>query len=164
MSSAIEVYDDVFELEPKDEAVAEFVGDLGRALQALFIESRKMDKTTQQALATKLGISRSRMNRCLSGYANLTASSIAELGWAMGYRPTIVFHPINALVEHGAVRITALVTSADNPHLEATKVLQLGAKGGSDNVFVVTQLTENRPLINATTAQGWKRVNEWQIA
>jgi plasmid maintenance system antidote protein VapI len=72
-----------FTLDPKEEATADFVAKVGGELQRTFEKRKKQDKLTQQQLATMLDVDRSRIHRCLSGYNNLTLSTVAELAWAM---------------------------------------------------------------------------------
>lgn len=68
-----------FELDPKDEAVADLVAAVGKSLQRA-ISARG---ATQAEIANKLEVDRSRVNKCLSGFNNLTLKSIAELVWAI---------------------------------------------------------------------------------
>ncbi len=82
----------LFELDhPKDEAAAAFVSEVGRLLQSALVERKGLDKITQQEIASRLGIDRSRVNKCFSGYANLSLESLAELCWAMDVEPRIIF-------------------------------------------------------------------------
>lgn len=69
----------LFELDPKDEAAADLVTSVGKQLQRAVI-ARGL---TQNEIAQKLGVDRSRVNKCLSGFNNLTLKSLAELSWAM---------------------------------------------------------------------------------
>ena len=79
--------DDVFLLPENEAAAAEFIGEVGRAFQDAFARRKKEYKLTQQQLADRLGVDRSRIHRCLSGSTNLTAESMAELAWALGAKP-----------------------------------------------------------------------------
>nr|WP_246700220.1 helix-turn-helix transcriptional regulator [Rhodopseudomonas sp. WA056] len=47
------------------------------------LSEKKRDGLTQQALAKRLGVNRSVINRQLSGESNLTLRSLADLAWAM---------------------------------------------------------------------------------
>ncbi|WP_426239926.1 helix-turn-helix domain-containing protein [Pararhizobium sp. DWP1-1-3] len=69
----------LFELDPKDEAVADLVAEAGKKLQRA-INIRGL---TQNEIAQKLGVDRSRVNKCLSGFSNLTLKSLAEISWAL---------------------------------------------------------------------------------
>lgn len=74
-------------LDPKSRKAARFISQLQKKLQKAFISSGK----TQQEVATALGIDRSVINRRLSGSANLTARSIAELAHAINKEVQIEF-------------------------------------------------------------------------
>lgn len=71
------------ELEPKDEAAADLISHVGWQLQALLSARQEREKLTQQEIATRLGVDRARVNKCLSGFNNLTLKTLAELVWAM---------------------------------------------------------------------------------
>ena len=47
------------------------------------LSEKKRDGLTQQALAKRLGVNRSVINRQLSGESNLTLRSLADLAWAL---------------------------------------------------------------------------------
>jgi len=81
---------DYFSLDPKDEAGADFVALLGEQLQQAFLKRKKEAKLTYQQIAEKMLVDRSRVHRCFSGSANLTAETIGELGWALGGRAEVV--------------------------------------------------------------------------
>lgn len=84
-----------FDLDhPKDEAAAAFVAEVGLRLQQALLERKSIEGITQQEIARRLGVGRSRVNRCFSGYANLSLESLAELCWAMDIQPAIDFHQI----------------------------------------------------------------------
>lgn len=83
-----------FELDPKEEAAATFVSETGRDLQQALIDRKQIRKLTQQEMAGTLGVGRSRVNRCFSGFANLSLASLAELCWAMDVKPHIVFEQL----------------------------------------------------------------------
>lgn len=72
-----------FDLEPKEEAAAELIAAVGQRLQEVLVEHKAIDGLTQQELATRLGVNRAQVNRCFSGYHNLTLRSLAELVWAL---------------------------------------------------------------------------------
>lgn len=73
----------LFELDPKQEVAADLISDIGRQLQSLHAERQALGKLTQQDIATRLGLDRARVNKCLSGSNNLTLRTLAELVWAM---------------------------------------------------------------------------------
>lgn len=71
------------ELDPKEQAAADLITDVGFKLQNTLSEAKTGRKITQRELADILGIDRSRVNKCFSGYSNLTLKSLAELAWAL---------------------------------------------------------------------------------
>jgi ribosome-binding protein aMBF1 (putative translation factor) len=60
-----------------------FIGRVRSELLSALSEERDQSRFTQQALATKLGVNRSVINRQLSGEGNLTLRSVADLAWAL---------------------------------------------------------------------------------
>lgn len=75
-----------FNLHPSKEAAADFVARVGRVLQKALLTRKNETGMTQQELATRLGLDRSRINRCFSGYNNITVGTFAELVWALDGR------------------------------------------------------------------------------
>lgn len=73
----------LFELDPKQEVAVDLIADVGRQLQTLHEERQQRGKFTQQDVARRLGVDRARVNKCFSGYNNLTLRTLAELVWAM---------------------------------------------------------------------------------
>lgn len=86
----------VFEIDAKEAAAASFVGLVGELLQHSLMQRKELGKLTQQEIADRLGIDRSRVNRCFSGYANLSLEKLAELCWAMDIEPEINFRQLLA--------------------------------------------------------------------
>lgn len=82
----------LFELpHPKEHASADLVSEVGMKLQEALTKRKSIEPLTQQHIAERLGIDRSRVNRCFSGYSNMTLGSLAELCWAMDVEPDIIF-------------------------------------------------------------------------
>jgi predicted XRE-type DNA-binding protein len=71
------------ELSPKEEAASDFVALVGEKLQLALLHRKSTHRLTQQRLAEKLDVGRSRVNRCFSGANNLTIATLAELAWAL---------------------------------------------------------------------------------
>ncbi len=65
-------------LDPKSRKAARLISQLQKKIQKAFVSTGK----TQQEIATILGVDRSVINRRLTGSANLTVRSIAELAYA----------------------------------------------------------------------------------
>ena len=76
------------DIHPEKMASAEFISEVGMELREALLHQKSENQLTQQELAARLGVNKSRINRCFSGFANLTIGTIAELAWALGYTPT----------------------------------------------------------------------------
>lgn len=125
-----------FELDdPKEEAAARFVADVGRSLQEALVERKLISKLTQQEIARRLGVDRSAVNKQFSGYRNLTLESLAELCWAMDVEPTLKL-------------VGMLDKSANDTSLMATN----GRVQSTNHIFVA----DGRPEF-ATTAPSTNR-------
>ena len=72
-----------FEIDDSDRARAELIGTVGYDIQALFALRKHRDGLTQQQVADALNVDKSRINRCLSGHANLTLGTVADLSRAI---------------------------------------------------------------------------------
>jgi ribosome-binding protein aMBF1 (putative translation factor) len=72
-----------FEIGDRARKTGRFIGRVRHELVRALSEKRAKERVTQQALAEKLGVHRSLINRQLSGEANLTLRSLADLAWAM---------------------------------------------------------------------------------
>jgi plasmid maintenance system antidote protein VapI len=79
--------DDFFSLPEQEVEAAEFIAEVGRVYQEAFLRRKSECKLSMQEMATKLGVDRSRIHRCLSGHSNLTLESMAELAWALNAKP-----------------------------------------------------------------------------
>jgi transcriptional regulator with XRE-family HTH domain len=130
-----------FELSPKEEAGSEFVAIVGDKLQRALIRRKKSEKFTQQQLAEKLGVDRSRVNRCFSGSNNLTISTLAEIVWALDGR--IVFDIVEDaadpqgsnfhVVESTHANEPQANVSAEWSRISQTKALQPNSSFGASN-------------------------------
>ncbi len=70
------------------------IGDIERALRAAFVRWSNENNETQSGLAKILGINRSVVHRRLTGRANLTIETMADMVWALGYCIRVdIFHP-----------------------------------------------------------------------
>jgi hypothetical protein len=69
-------------ISPKDRAVGRFINRVVKELQKAFAEEKAESKLTQQAVAERLGVGRSSVNKMLVG-RNLTLRSVGELAWAL---------------------------------------------------------------------------------
>jgi hypothetical protein len=66
------------------------VSETTETLRALMSEL----SLTQRDLARRLGVSDARLSRVMSGQANLTLGTLAEIGWAVGMRFEVVVVPL----------------------------------------------------------------------
>ena len=64
-----------------------FVAHVNEELQHAWLSEKKDRKLTQQSIADALGVNRSVVNRRFMGLENLTAKSLAETLWALGWEP-----------------------------------------------------------------------------
>lgn len=68
---------------------------------------------TQDQLAAKIGVSKSRVSKCLNGSENLTLKTLSRLGTAMGYRLLVRFQPCASLAATRRSRPTSLHSSGE---------------------------------------------------
>jgi predicted XRE-type DNA-binding protein len=83
-------------LSPKDRAAAKFIGRVRMSLLKALVHEKKKSGITQQAVASKMGVNRSVVNRLIKGEANLTLRSLAEIAWAIGWEPHVEIVPQQA--------------------------------------------------------------------
>ena len=72
-----------FDVGSRARKAGRFIGRVRSELLKALSERKANAGLTQQALATRLGVHRSLVNRQLSGESNLTLRSLADLAWAM---------------------------------------------------------------------------------
>ena len=72
-----------FDIGSRARHAGRFIGRVRGELLRALSQRKSEGHLPQQALAEKLGIERSAINRQLSGEANLTLRSLADLAWAM---------------------------------------------------------------------------------
>ena len=73
----------LFDIGGRSRKAGRFLGLVRTQLLIALSERKAETGLTQQALAQKLGVHRSLINRRLSGEANLTLRSLADLAWAL---------------------------------------------------------------------------------
>ena len=73
-----------FDIGSRARHAGRFIGRVRGELLRVLAEKKARGGLPQQALAEKLGVKRSLINRQLSGEANLSLRSLADLAWAMG--------------------------------------------------------------------------------
>ena len=72
-----------FDIGSRARNAGRFIGRVRNELLKALSEAKQNGKLSQQALAKKLDVHRSLINRQLSGESNLTLRSLADLAWAM---------------------------------------------------------------------------------
>jgi DNA-binding phage protein len=77
-----------FDIGSRARIAGRFLGRVRSELLKSLAQKKNEEGLSQQALAAKLGVHRSLINRQLSGEANLTLRSLADLAWAMGMEIT----------------------------------------------------------------------------
>ena len=78
-------------VEPNNRAAARFVGKVRRVLVSLLADHPDVSR---KQVADAIGVHRSVITRQLNGHADISVGRIAEIAWALGYRPVIEFEKI----------------------------------------------------------------------
>lgn len=76
-----------FVIDERARAGAAFLTRVRDELQRALLCEKAERHVTQQSIADKLGVNRSVVNRQFMGLENLTARTIGELFWALGWEP-----------------------------------------------------------------------------
>jgi hypothetical protein len=85
-----------FDIGEQARVGARFVADVRDEIQRAFFSEKSFRKITQQQVAEKLGTSRAVINRQVMGLENMTLRRVAELLWAIGWRPNFQAEKIPA--------------------------------------------------------------------
>lgn len=86
-------------IDPKRRAAGRFIGTVRKALINAAINEKQARGLSQQKVADCLGVNRSVVNRMLRGDMNLTLRSVAELAWAMGWKPQFSMEKVTVASE-----------------------------------------------------------------
>lgn len=76
-----------YKVDEKSRAGSRFISRIKEELQRALITEKAGRKLTQQEIAGILGVNRSVVNRRFMGLENMTARSIGETLWAIGWEP-----------------------------------------------------------------------------
>ena len=76
-----------YKIDERSRAGSRFITRVNSELRHALVTEKSERKLTQQAIADKLGVNRSVVNRRFMGLENMTARSIGELLWAIGWEP-----------------------------------------------------------------------------
>jgi transcriptional regulator with XRE-family HTH domain len=95
-----------FDIGSRARHAGRFIGRVRGELLRVLAEKKAKAGLPQQALAEKLGVKRSLINRQLSGEANLSLRSLADLAWAMDMEISFELkQPMaRATVRHGQIK------------------------------------------------------------
>jgi transcriptional regulator with XRE-family HTH domain len=104
-----------FDIGSRARQAGRLIGRVRSELLRVLSERKAETGLSQQAVAQKLGVHRSLINRQLTGETNLTLRSIADLAWALGMdvsfelkKPTVEAgqnHPATtSTIEHGQIK------------------------------------------------------------
>jgi len=104
-----------FDIGARARHAGRFIGRVRNELLRALSERKSENAFSQQALARKLGVDRSVINRQLSGEDSLTLRSVAELAWAMGMEISFELKPpaaksgqnqpmTTSTVQHGQIK------------------------------------------------------------
>lgn len=94
-----------FEARPKDVSAAKFISETQRELVRQLLLAKDKDPTvSQSAVARLIDTDKATLTRILSGKGNITLRKLAEIAWALGLDPKVVYEPIdNARKNHDQV-------------------------------------------------------------
>src|SRR5665811_218708 len=78
-------------LTPSRRAAGRFIAHVRRSFQRLLAEEKARAGISQSDIARMIGVHRSVINREIRGKKDITLGRVAELAWALGCTPRIVF-------------------------------------------------------------------------
>lgn len=95
-----------FDIGESERVGSRFMSDVRDELQRALAAEKAERKITQQQIADKLGTSRAVINRQIMGIENLGIKRVAEILWAIGWRPHFEARKISAGEnQHPAVQL-----------------------------------------------------------
>lgn len=123
-------------IDPKRRAAGRFIGAVRKALINAALEEKQTRGLSQQKVADCLGVNRSVVNRMLRGDMNLTLRSVAEIAWAMGWKPHFSMERIE---------VTSQSNVADEhpPYVSATTINQAASSTSQPRVYNASAATKN---------------------
>lgn len=106
-----------FDIDARSRTAGRFIGRVRRELLRAITEQKRAG-LTQQELARRLEIRRSNINRQLSGEAEITLRSLAELAWALDREITFELRrpdnatgqniaPVTSTIGHKPIKVIA---------------------------------------------------------
>jgi hypothetical protein len=93
-----------FDIGEQQRVGSRFIADVRDEIQRAVFSEKEAQKISQQQIATKIGTSRSVINRQIMGLENMTLSRVAEILWAIGWYPKFKAEKIPAGENYFSVR------------------------------------------------------------
>lgn len=91
----------------KDRVAARFLAQVHAAIAQAAMTAKSQNGLTQLQVAQELGVDKSVVSRILKGAGNPTIRTIGELSAALGYRPELVLHKVDAKPGSNAFRVAS---------------------------------------------------------
>ncbi|MFC0239161.1 helix-turn-helix domain-containing protein [Rhodopseudomonas telluris] len=114
-----------FDIGSRAQRAGRLISRVRTELLRVLSEKKKAEGLTQQAIAKRLGVDRSQINRQLSGESNLTLRSLAEIAWAMNMEVSLQLQEPSCA--YGRNDISGTSTIGHGP----IKVVHLSRSNGS---------------------------------
>lgn len=120
-------------------------GDIEGQLRQAFAKRSEKDGLTQAALADKLGVDRSSINRRLSGASNMTIETIADMVWGLGFCIQVdIFDPAEA--ETNGHFIVPKSDTAREPEEVQTRFTPYTVVSSSTGPAQIADLVQYKPV------------------
>ncbi|MFK5599939.1 hypothetical protein ACFZ8E_23525 [Methylobacterium sp. HMF5984] len=116
------------DIDPREETQANYMALVRAKLQAAYVQAKHIRGETLQSIADKLGVNKSVIYRQLSGEANLTVKTIADLSWALNKEP--VFD----LIDRGAREVKTSAKTSEYRDLATRVVFDAATRSKKTNV------------------------------
>jgi transcriptional regulator with XRE-family HTH domain len=129
-----------FDIGSRARHAGRFIGRVRGELLRALAEKKAKAGLPQQALAEKLGIERSLINRQLSGEANLSLRSLADLAWAMDMEISFELKEPMARAGQNQPILNQAMTTSTVQHGQIKYI-----NGGGKQVSVFTELANPEP-------------------
>lgn len=121
----------------KDRIASRFLTQVHAAIAQAAVAAKSDEGLTQRQVAEELGVDKSVISRILKGVGNPTIRTVGELTAALGYRPELVLHKINAKAGSNAFTVESKAGGV------------IVARAASATTGSNTNMSENRISFNA---------------
>jgi transcriptional regulator with XRE-family HTH domain len=110
-------------ISEKDQRVGRSIYRVQKMIANALLEAKATAGLSQQAVAQKLGVDRSVINRRVTGRANLTLQSLAELAWALDRELVVDFARRESALEarRPSAKIARALSQWTSAFVEPTK-------------------------------------------